>query len=74
MPLIGAAGGAAVNAIFMRHYQEMADGHFTVRRLERKYGPETVKAEYRRVSRKEERIARAAARAATRRTQAAPTA
>ncbi|MCF7984061.1 MAG: EcsC family protein [Thiohalocapsa sp.] len=49
VPLIGAAGGAAVNTIFMSHYQTMARGHFIVRRLERKYGADVVKAEYERL-------------------------
>jgi hypothetical protein len=30
----------------MDHFQEMARGHFVVRRLERKYGPELVQANY----------------------------
>jgi hypothetical protein len=46
LPLVGAAGGAAVNAIFMQHFQDMARGHFTVRRLERKYGSGPIKAAY----------------------------
>lgn len=46
LPLLGAVGGAAINAIFMQHFQDMARGHFTVRRLERKYGSGPVKAAY----------------------------
>jgi hypothetical protein len=46
IPALGAAGGALVNSIFMRHFQNMARGHFTVRRLEREYGPELIRAEY----------------------------
>ena len=46
VPIIGAAGGAAVNALFMDHFQSMAHGHFTVRRLERKYGAEVVRRAY----------------------------
>lgn len=46
VPVIGAASGAAINVLFMNHFQEMARGHFVVRRLERKYGPELVKANY----------------------------
>ena len=46
IPAIGAAGGALINLIFMDHFQNMARGHFTVRRLERKYGADTVKAAY----------------------------
>jgi hypothetical protein len=44
VPLLGAAGGAAVNLAFMGHYQRTAWGHFTVRRLERTYGAEAVRA------------------------------
>ena len=46
VPAIGAASGAAINLVFMNHFQEMARGHFVVRRLERKYGPSLVKANY----------------------------
>jgi hypothetical protein len=42
-PVLGALGGAAVNAIFMDHYQRVARGHFTVRRLERRYGPDAIR-------------------------------
>jgi EcsC protein family len=45
-PVIGAAGGAAVNLLFIRHFQSVARGHFIVRSLERKYGRETVREEY----------------------------
>lgn len=46
VPLIGAAGGTAINLAFMSHYQEMARGHFAVRDLERRYGPELVRTNY----------------------------
>lgn len=46
IPLIGAVGGATINTLFIDHYQDMAKGHFTVRRLERKYGSDTIKALY----------------------------
>ena len=46
VPVIGAVGSATVNALFMDHFQDMAHGHFTVRRLERKYGAEVVRTEY----------------------------
>lgn len=48
-PVVGAAGGAAVNVLFMNHFQDMAWGHFTVRRLERKYGPEVVESMYKEI-------------------------
>ena len=47
VPLVGAATGAALNTLFMRHFQAMARGHFTVRRLERTYGAGPVRAAYR---------------------------
>jgi EcsC protein family len=46
VPVIGAAGGAAVNTLFMNHYQDTARAHFTVRRLEREHGPEAVRRAY----------------------------
>ena len=46
VPVLGAAGGAMINLLFIHHFQELARGHFTVRRLERKYGPERVKRAY----------------------------
>ena len=44
--VIGAVGGAAVNLAFIEHFQSLARGHFAVRRLERIYGAEAVRAEY----------------------------
>jgi hypothetical protein len=44
--VLGALGGAAVNAAFMDHFQAVARGHFTVRRLERVYGRGTVRLAY----------------------------
>ncbi len=38
VPLIGAAGGAAINYAFADHFQTIACGHFTILRLERQYG------------------------------------
>lgn len=46
IPIIGAAGGAFVNVLFIDHYQDIARGHFVIRRLERKYGPEPVRMDY----------------------------
>ncbi|AWU99190.1 EcsC family protein [Burkholderia sp. JP2-270] len=46
IPAIGAVLGATVNTLFIDHFQQMAHGHFTVRRLERKYGPPAVQAAY----------------------------
>jgi hypothetical protein len=49
IPLIGAAGGGAINYAFVDHFQSIARGHFAVRRLERIYGAELVRAEYERL-------------------------
>ncbi|OTP67372.1 EcsC family protein [Caballeronia sordidicola] len=38
IPAIGAVLGAMVNTVFIDHFQQMAHGHFAVRRLERQYG------------------------------------
>jgi hypothetical protein len=46
IPIIGAAGGALVNTLFIGHYQDMARGHFIVRRLEKVYGTDAVQAAY----------------------------
>jgi EcsC protein family len=50
LPVIGALGGAAVNYAFMEHFQDIARGHFTVRRLERTYSKELVRREYERIN------------------------
>jgi EcsC protein family len=47
--VVGAVGGAAVNLAFVEHFQDVARGHFTVRRLERAYGANVVRAEYERL-------------------------
>ncbi len=52
-PVIGALGGAAVNYAFIEHFQDIARGHFTVRRLERIYGKALIKQEYDRLARGE---------------------
>jgi hypothetical protein len=49
IPVIGAAGGAIINTIFIDHFQDMAKGHFTVRRLEGIYGKDTVKDAYKKI-------------------------
>lgn len=48
VPVVGAAGGAAMNALFIHHFQGTAKAHFTVRRLERAHGPDAVRAAYER--------------------------
>lgn len=46
IPAIGAAGGAIINTIFIDHFQDMARGHFLVRKLERKHGREVIERLY----------------------------
>jgi hypothetical protein len=46
IPIIGAAGGALINTIFIGHYQDMARGHFIVRRLEKVHGADPVRLAY----------------------------
>ena len=46
VPAIGAIGGAVINVLFIDHFQDMARGHFIMRRLERTYTIELVREEY----------------------------
>jgi hypothetical protein len=55
VPVLGAIGGATVNVAFVDHFQTLARGHFTVRRLERIYGKGTVRMAYDRI-RAQERL------------------
>lgn len=50
VPIVGAATGAALNTMFTDYYQDVARGHFIVRRLERKYGEDVVQACYQRIA------------------------
>jgi hypothetical protein len=49
VPVIGAAGGAIINTLFIGHYQDMARGHFIVRRLEKIHGAEPVRLAYEKI-------------------------
>jgi len=49
VPVLGAAGGGALNYVFMDHFQQMAKSHFTIRNLEKKYGLEIVKSYYKQI-------------------------
>ena len=49
VPIIGAVGGAMINTVFIDHFQNMAHGHFIIRRLERTYTAELVKEAYTRL-------------------------
>ena len=46
VPVVGAFGGALVNALFIDHFQRMGQGHFTVRRLERLHGMAEIQRQY----------------------------
>lgn len=46
VPIVGAAGGAMVNLVFIDHFQDVGRGHFIVRRLERTHGADEVRREY----------------------------
>lgn len=46
LPIIGAVGGGVINVIFMNHFQQMARGHFIIRRLEKTHGADAVKTKY----------------------------
>ena len=46
VPIAGAVGGLTLNILFTQHFQSLAEGHFVVRRLERKYGSEAVRQDY----------------------------
>jgi hypothetical protein len=46
IPVVAAVSGAAVNMLFMEHFQRIAVGHFVVRRMERKYGVAQIRSLY----------------------------
>ena len=50
VPVVGAFTGTSVNMIFTDHFQRIARGHFTVRRLERRHGAEPIKRLYQRIA------------------------
>jgi hypothetical protein len=50
VPVVGAAAGATLNTMFTDYYQDMARGHFIVRRLERRYGEAAIRASYERLA------------------------
>jgi len=50
VPVIGAAAGATLNTMFTDYYQDVARGHFIVRRLEKTYGETAVREAYDRIA------------------------
>ena len=58
VPIIGAVGGATVNVVIMGHFQRIARGHFTLRRLERSYRAADVRRHYAELAAVTPRLAR----------------
>jgi len=50
LPVVGAILGGGVNLLFINHFQDMARGHFIIKRLEDKYGQEMVEKKYLRLA------------------------
>jgi hypothetical protein len=46
VPVIGAASGSVINVLFIDHFQDMARGHFIVRRLEITHGVDMIRNIY----------------------------
>lgn len=46
VPILGAIGGGSINLVFIHHFQKMAEAHFTIRQLERKYGENVIREKY----------------------------
>jgi len=46
IPVVGVIGGSTGNVLFMKYFLELAEGHFIIRRLERKYRNEVVRKNY----------------------------
>lgn len=46
IPVVGAAGGSIINVLFIHHFQDMARGHFIVKRLELRHGVDAVRQLY----------------------------
>jgi hypothetical protein len=49
VPVLGAVSSATLNVIFMRHFERVATGHFTLRRMEREHGQEMIQQCYKQV-------------------------
>lgn len=46
LPVVGGLTGGAINYTFITHFQKMAEAHFTIRMLERKYGLNFIQQKY----------------------------
>ena len=52
VPVIGAVTGATINSLFVDYYQDMALGHFTIKRLEKKYDFDHLREEFEKLTKK----------------------
>ena len=43
VPVLGAAAAATLNTAFLSHYRRLAKAHFTIRRLERRFGKDVIR-------------------------------
>ena len=50
IPVIGAVSGASLNLLFIDHFQDMARGHFIVKKLEKRYSKEFIEEQYNLIS------------------------
>lgn len=50
VPVLGAVSGATLNVIFMHHFERVATGHFTLRRLEREHGRKAIGQGYQEIA------------------------
>lgn len=50
IPIAGAVGGGTLNYAFIHHFQKIAEAHFTIRKLERKYNSDLVMETYEKMS------------------------
>jgi len=49
VPVLGGIGGGTINYVFIDHFQNMATAHFTIKKLERKYGKDVIQEKYRNI-------------------------
>ncbi|RAJ17827.1 EcsC family protein [Olleya aquimaris] len=49
VPVLGGIGGGTINYIFIDHFQKMATAHFTIKKLERKYGQDIIQEKFKNI-------------------------
>ncbi|KQQ77212.1 EcsC family protein [Acinetobacter sp. Leaf130] len=52
IPAVGAITGATINTLFIDYYQDIALGHFIIKRLENKYGFDSIQNEFKIINEK----------------------